>query len=92
MADEDNIVTLKDEETGEELQFAMVDGFDYNDKSYAVLITLEENEEDAEMVILEEIEGEGDEILLQSLDESIEDEIYDYYDQLCEESLDEDEE
>ena len=41
------------------------------------------------MVILEEIETEGsDELMLQSLDEAMEDEIYDYYDQLCDESLD----
>ena len=85
----DDIVTLVDEETGEELEFALVDGFDYKDKSYAVLITLTEKEEDAEMVILEEIETEGsDELMLQSLDEAVEDEIYDYYDQLCDESLD----
>ena len=30
--DMDNVVTLKDEETGEEFQFAYIDNFDFNDK------------------------------------------------------------
>ena len=41
-------------------------------------------------MILEEIE-DGEDILLQSLDEDQEDEIYDYYDALCEADLEEEE-
>ena len=87
-----NIVTLVDEETGEEMEFALVDGFDYKDKSYSVLVTATDNEEEAEMVIMEEVEGENGEILLASIDEEIEDEIYDYYDQLCDEYFDDEDE
>ncbi|MCR5529176.1 Protein of unknown function [Oscillospiraceae bacterium] len=92
MDEEMNIVTLVDEETGEEMEFALVDGFDYKDKSYSVLVTATDNEEEAEMVIMEEVEGENGEILLASIDEEIEDEIYDYYDQLCDEYFDDEDE
>ncbi len=44
------------------------------------------------MVIMEEIEGENGEILLASIDENIEDEIYDHYDQLCDEYFDDEDE
>ena len=92
MDEEMNIVTLVDEETGEEMEFTLVDGFDYKDKSYSVLVTATDNEEEAEMVIMEEVEGENGEILLASIDEEIEDEIYDYYDQLCDEYFDDEDE
>ena len=92
MDEEMNIVTLVGEETGEEMEFALVDGFDYKDKSYSVLVTVTDNEEEAEMVIMEEIEGENGEILLASIDENIEDEIYDYYDQLCDEYFEDEDE
>lgn len=92
MDEEMNIVTLVDEETGEEMEFALVDGFDYKDKSYSVLVTVTDNEEEAEMVIMEEIEGENGEILLASIDENIEDEIYDHYDELCDEYFDDEDE
>ena len=92
MDEEMNIVTLVDEETGEEMEFALVDGFDYKDKSYSVLVAVTDNEEEAEMVIMEEIEGENGEILLASIDENIEDEIYDYYDQLCDEYFEDEDE
>ena len=77
--EEDMIVTLIDEETGEEIDFIYADRFEINGSAYAVLLTDVENEEDTEMVIMEEIE-EGDDILLQSLSEDKEDIIYDYYD------------
>ena len=92
MDEEMNIVSLVDEEPGEEMEFALVDGFDYKDKSYSVLVTVTDNEEEAEMVIMEEIEGENGEILLASIDENIEDEIYDYYDQLCDEYFEDEDE
>ena len=86
------LASFVDEETGEEMEFALVDGFDYKDKSYSVLVTVTDNEEEAEMVIMEEIEGENGEILLASIDENIEDEIYDYYDQLCDEYFEDEDE
>ena len=80
----DNIVKLIDEETGEVMELALVDGFDYEDRSFCVLITTDTPEE--------EIEDENGEYMLQSLDEAEEDAIYDYYDELCEESLEDEDE
>ena len=42
-----------------------------------------------EMVIMEEYEGEEGEIMLKTIDEDKEDIIYDYYDDLCDELFDE---
>ena len=88
----DNSVKLIDEETGEVMELALVDGFDYEDRSFCVLITTDTPEEETEMMIMEEIEDENGEYMLQSLDEAEEDAIYDYYDELCEESLEDEDE
>ncbi|MBO7424569.1 MAG: DUF1292 domain-containing protein [Clostridia bacterium] len=88
--DMDNVVTLKDEETGEEFEFAYIDNFDFNNKKYAVLLTMDE--EDPEMVIFEEIEDADGEITIASLDEADEDAVYDYYDSLCDEYFDDEDE
>lgn len=78
----EEIITLRDEETGEEFQFAYIDAFDFEEEKYCVLITLDD---DPEMVIFKEIEGENGEISIESLDEAEEDKVYDYYDSLCDE-------
>ena len=83
----DNIITLIDEETNEEFQMAVIDAFDYKDKKYAVLITIDD-EEEADMVIAEEIENEDGSLSIETLDDAVADEIYDYYDELCEEYVD----
>ena len=88
--DMDNVITLKDEETGEEFEFAYIDNFEFNDKRYCVLLTMDD--EDPEMVIFEEIEDENGEITISSLDEKDEDPVYDYYDSLCDEYLDDEDE
>ncbi|MBR1796865.1 MAG: DUF1292 domain-containing protein [Clostridiales bacterium] len=81
---DEDIITLLDEDSGEEISLRIIDEFDMEDRSFGVFLTLTENEEDAEVIILEMIE-EGEEMLLQSLDEAEEDSIYDYYDSLCDE-------
>ena len=78
---DEDIITLVDEETNEEVQLRYIDNFDMEDKSYGVFLTLNESEDEAELIILEMIE-EGDEVLLQSLDEAEEDKVYDFYDNL----------
>ncbi|MBO7451803.1 MAG: DUF1292 domain-containing protein [Clostridiales bacterium] len=88
--DMDNIVKLKDEETGEEFEFAYIDNFEYNDKHYCVLLTVDE--EEPEMIIFEENEDENGEITISSLEEEDEDAVYDYYDSLCDEYLDDEDE
>lgn len=79
---DDDIITLLDEETNEEVKLQIIDNFDMEDRSFGVFLTLEENEEDAEIIILEMIE-EGEDLMLQSLDEKEEDKIFDFYDSLC---------
>ncbi len=83
--EEADVVTLVDEETGEQFQFILVDNFDYKNKKYCVLVTLDD--EDTEMIIAEEVTDENGEISIVTLgDEDKEvDEIYDYYDSLCDE-------
>ncbi|MBO6192829.1 MAG: DUF1292 domain-containing protein [Clostridiales bacterium] len=83
---DEDIITLLDEETNEEVQLRIIDNFDMDDRSFGVFITLEDNDDEVELVILEMIE-EGEEVMFQSLDESEEDKVYDFYDSL----LDEDE-
>ncbi len=87
----DNIIKLIDEETNEEFEMAVIDAFDYKDKKYAVLITTDD-EEEADMIIVEEIENEDGSLSIETLDESVADEIYDYYDELCDEYIDDEDE
>ena len=79
---DEDIITLVNEETGEEVQLRIIDNFDMEDRSFGVFLTLVENEDEAEVVILEMID-EGEDIMLESLDESEEDAVYDFYDSLC---------
>ncbi len=81
---DEDIITLLDEETNEEVKLRIIDNFDMEDRSFGVFITLEENEEEIELVILEMIE-DGEEIMFQSLDEGEEDKVYDFYDSLLDE-------
>ena len=85
-------IQLEDVETGEIIDFIYADKFDLNGKVYAVLLTDAENEEEIEMVIMEQLEDENGEISLQTIDEDKEDIIYDYYDELCDQLFDEDDE
>ena len=79
---DEDIITMVNEETGEEIKLRIIDNFDMEDRSFGVFLTLAEDEDDAEVVILEMIE-DGDDIMLESLDESEEDAVYDFYDSLC---------
>lgn len=83
----DNIIKFIDEETNEEFEMAVIDAFDYKDEKYAVLIATEE-EDEAEYIIVREIENADGSMSIETLDESAADEIYDYYDELCEEYVD----
>ncbi|MBP5261328.1 MAG: DUF1292 domain-containing protein [Clostridiales bacterium] len=84
----DSIIEIEDSETGEKMEFIYADQFELNGKAYAVLLTNEEKEEDTEMIIMEQVEGEDGEIMLQTIDEDKEDIIYDYYDELCDQLFD----
>jgi len=88
----DSIIEIEDSETGEKMEFIYADQFELNGKAYAVLLTNEEKEEDTEMIIMEQVEGEDGEIMLQTIDEDKEDIIYDYYDELCDQLFDDEDE
>ena len=90
--EESVIVEMLDEETGTTHKLAMVDDFDLNGDTYCVLLTLDENDEidddETEMVIVKlAVDSDGN-MMLESLEPEEEDIVYDYYDVLCDESLD----
>lgn len=87
--EEQETITMVDAETGEEYQFAVVDGFEYKDQAYCVLVTVDED--DPELVITKVVELDNGEEGLMSLEEAESDEVYAEYDRLCEEADVEDE-
>lgn len=77
MADEEqNIVEIMDEE-GVATQCEVYDVVEFEGKSYALLLPLDEDDEEAELIVLEYIE-EGDECYFQSIDDEKE------FDKVCE--------
>ena len=77
MADEEqNIVEIMDEE-GVATQCDVYDVVEFEGKSYALLLPLDEDDEEAELIVLEYIE-EGDECYFQSIDDEEE------FDKVCE--------
>ena len=86
----DRVIELKDEVTGEVTKAVVESTFLFNGNSYVVLI-INSNEEECEYVIMRFVE-KGDDVLLENLVDKEEDEIYDYYEKLCDELYGEDEE
>lgn len=87
MADEEqNIVEIMDED-GVATKCEVYDVVEFEGKSYALLLPLDEEDDDAELIVLEYIE-EGDECYFQSIDDEEE------FDKVCEyiQSLDLDDE
>ena len=77
MTEEQNFVELCDEE-GNVTKCEVYDIVDFEGKTYAMLLPLdEENEEDPELIVLEYIE-EGDECYFQNIDDE------DEFDRVCE--------
>lgn len=74
--EEQNVVEISDE-NGNVTQCEVYDVIDYEGKSYALLLPLDEDDEDAELIVLEYIE-EGDECYFQSIDDEKE------FDAVCE--------
>lgn len=90
--EEQNIVEIMDED-GVATQCEVYDVVEFEGKSYALLLPLdEENEEDSELIVLEYIE-EGDECYFQSIDDEEEfDKVCAYIQSLELDEDDEDEE
>ena len=84
--EEQNIVEIMDED-GVATQCEVYDVVEFEGKSYALLLPLDEEDEEAELIVLEYIE-EGDECYFQSIDDEKE------FDKVCEyiQSLDLDDE
>ena len=74
--EEQNIVEIMDEE-GVATQCEVYDVVEFDGKSYALLLPLDEDDEEAELIVLEYIE-EGDECYFQSIDDEKE------FDKVCE--------
>jgi uncharacterized protein YrzB (UPF0473 family) len=74
--EEQNIVEIMDEE-GIATQCEVYDVVEFEGKSYALLLPLDEDDEEAELIVLEYIE-EGDECYFQSIDDEKE------FDKVCE--------
>lgn len=92
MDDEKDIITLIDDETGKEISLEHVDAFEYKGNVYDVLLTITENEDDTELVFMKEVLDENGELYLESLDDEEDDEVYDAYIDIVEETLEEDDE
>ncbi len=74
--EEQNIVEIMDEE-GIATQCEVYDVVEFEGKSYALLLPLDEDDEEAELIVLEYIE-DGDECYFQSIDDEKE------FDKVCE--------
>ncbi len=83
---ESEIITMVDEETGEEFRFMIADDFEFEEQVYCVLVTLEE---DPQAVIVRIIELEDGSEGFESLEDSEFDRVSAEYDRLCEEAAEE---
>jgi hypothetical protein len=89
-----NIVTVIDDETGEEIELEFVDALEYNGTVYRAFFPVEseenppEDEEEYGLIILKAEMENGEEFLVQIEDE---DELNAVYDQFMEQILEDDE-
>ncbi len=75
--DEENIISLTDEE-GNEVEFELIDSIDYEDREY--LILLPPDDESAEVVILEvEPHADGSETYITVNDETVLNAVYEIF-------------
>ena len=74
--EEQNLVEITDEE-GNSTQCEVYDVVEFEGKTYALLLPLDEADEDAELIVLEYIE-EGDECYFQNIEDEEE------FDKVCE--------
>lgn len=78
-------ITMTDAE-GNEYEFMLYDEIDYNDESYLLLIT--SDEEEPELVIVKVVPGEDGNDALMSVDEEEYDRVFAEYEKICEEEED----
>lgn len=75
-------ITMTDAE-GNEYEFMLYDEIDYNNESYLLLIT--SDEEEPELVIVKVVPGEDGNDALMSVDEDEYDRVFAEYERICEE-------
>ena len=78
-------ITMTDAD-GNEYEFMLYDEIDYNDESYLLLIT--SDEEEPELVIVKVVPGEDGNDALMSVDEEEYDRVFAEYERICEEEED----
>ncbi len=78
-------ITMTDAE-GNEYEFILYDEIDYNDESYLLLIT--SDEEEPELVIVKVVPGEDGNDALMSVDEDEYDKVFAEYERICAEEED----
>lgn len=94
MEEKDTIVTLIDEETGEEVDFDLLLTFDYEGKRYAALepLTTVNNVEEGEVVLLEIVRENGTETYKSIDNEILLDEVFAEFQELFDEEDEEEDE
>ncbi|MDD2392610.1 MAG: DUF1292 domain-containing protein [Eubacteriales bacterium] len=83
--DGETTITMTDAE-GNEYEFMLFDEFDYNEETYLLLMTIDD--EEPELVIVKVVEGDDENDSLISVDEDEYDEVFAEYQRLCEEEDD----
>ncbi|HHT44707.1 MAG TPA: DUF1292 domain-containing protein [Fastidiosipila sp.] len=87
--DDSQIIVMVDSDTGEEYAFEVVDHFDFEDETYTVLITVQENEDDEAEWIIAKVVSEDDGTLgLESLGDPDGDRVYEEYERILAEEFD----
>ena len=88
-----NLVSIVDEETGEEIELEFVDALEYNGVVYRAFFPVvedgkEPDEDDFGLIILKAEDVDGEEMLVEIADE---DELYAVYDQFMEQLFEDEE-
>lgn len=78
--EEDPIIEIVDPDTGEKFEFYYTDEFEHEDKNYAVLVTMDE--ENPSYVIGRIVEGEDGESYIETLDDEEGEAVYEAYEKL----------
>jgi uncharacterized protein YrzB (UPF0473 family) len=68
MEDRDDIITLTDDE-GNETEFMVIDGTDYNNKSYLMLVEADAADDEESEAMLLRIDMDGDDEVLVTVDD-----------------------
>lgn len=91
--EDSQVIVMVDSETGEEYAFEVVDHFDFEDETYTVLVTVQENDDDLAEWVIAKVVSEADGTLgLESLGEPEGDRVYEEYERILAEEFEDDDE